>query len=180
MINSGRKPQNGTAVEHVPHETGVHVQDSKQESCLFRMDLQVRPNERLPGDVVGEGGQGKGKEPIVIAGNVTSENCRVEMRVNATAMRFDVYYAKAMNYTLMVTAASFIQVRMPRILYPISQTNVCGSGRFVCTGLDVRCPPTLNNGRCIRPCLRTLTLTPEIAPFLADCPHIFTQPNPKP
>ena len=32
------------------------------------------------------------------------------MVVNATAMNFEVYYSKAIHYTLMVTAASFMQV----------------------------------------------------------------------
>ena len=47
---------------------------------------------------------------VVLEGNITSENCGFSMHVNASAMNFEVYYSKAMHYTLMVTAASFCQV----------------------------------------------------------------------
>eukprot|EP00961_Rhodomonas_salina_P037548 504688-Rhodomonas_salina.1 len=53
--------------------------------------------------------EGTAPEAVQLAGNVTSQNCGIALHMNATAMNFEVYYSKAMHYTLMVTAAAFVQ-----------------------------------------------------------------------
>mmetsp|Transcript_71804 Transcript_71804/g.149994 ORF Transcript_71804/g.149994 Transcript_71804/m.149994 type:complete len:647 (+) Transcript_71804:352-2292(+) len=74
-----------------------------RDQCIFRMDLLVEKREvQLE--------EGQPAAAVKLAGNVSSDNCNVAMHMNATAMNFEVYYSKAMHYTLMVTAAAFVQV----------------------------------------------------------------------
>lgn len=44
-------------------------------------------------------------------GTLVSKNCQVALEVGASTYRLEKYYAKAVNYTLMVTALSLLQVR---------------------------------------------------------------------
>jgi hypothetical protein len=99
------------------------------QRCLFQMKLQVHlpEDEQLldgadggeadrqvdgSGEEMGEEGgeMARAAHQISLSGNITSNNCGFSLHVNATAMNFEVYYTKAMHYTLMVTAASFLQV----------------------------------------------------------------------
>ncbi len=43
-------------------------------------------------------------------GTITSQNCRIRLRLSAETTHMEQYYAKAVNYTLLITALSFIQV----------------------------------------------------------------------
>lgn len=54
------------------------------------------------GDTVGD---------TVLNGTLFSSNCGVSLQINATTSHVEVYEAKAVNYTFMVTALTFIQVR---------------------------------------------------------------------
>lgn len=47
----------------------------------------------------------------VLNGTLFSSNCGVSLQINATISHIEVYEAKAVNYTFMVTALTFIQVR---------------------------------------------------------------------
>ena len=44
-------------------------------------------------------------------GTLVSANCGLRLSLGATTYRLEVYYAKAVNYTLLVTTLSFLQVR---------------------------------------------------------------------
>ena len=47
----------------------------------------------------------------VLNGTLGSPNCGAALTLNATTYRLEVYYAKAVNYTLMITTLSFLQAR---------------------------------------------------------------------
>ncbi len=47
----------------------------------------------------------------ILNGTLFSSNCGVSLQINATTSHVEVYEAKAVNYTFMVTALTFIQVR---------------------------------------------------------------------
>ncbi|KAK9829544.1 hypothetical protein WJX72_006402 [[Myrmecia] bisecta] len=47
---------------------------------------------------------------VVLNGTLISSNCGISLGINATTTHVETYYAKAVNYTLMVTALSFVQV----------------------------------------------------------------------
>jgi hypothetical protein len=76
-----------------------------RKSCMFKMQAQVAKRETFVDDE-----HEKPLEAISLSGNLSSVDCNLYMTVNATAMNFEVYYSKAIHYTLMVTAASFCQV----------------------------------------------------------------------
>ena len=103
---------------------------SSRERCIFLMNLLVDKrgpamephlDDAAASDASDEdsgelgldragAGEGLPAHHITLTGNVTSNNCGVSLHVNASAMNFEVYYTKAMHYTLMVTASSFAQV----------------------------------------------------------------------
>ena len=140
----------GTGNPYRGSPTGAPGRAAPQR-CLFLMKLQVHlPDDDLgsPGaaaDDSGEGGQddARGDEDgqelaraahqISLSGNITSNNCGFSLHVNATAMNFEVYYTKAMHYTLMVTAASFMQVLL--LVRQIDYSN----SRVRTQALGVRC-----------------------------------------
>ena len=43
-------------------------------------------------------------------GTVSSASCHIVLLLSATTTHLEVYFAKAVNYTLMITSVSFIQV----------------------------------------------------------------------
>ncbi len=50
-------------------------------------------------------------EPLLLAnGSLYSPNCHIVLDLNSTSVSLDAYYAKAVNYSLMMTAISFVQV----------------------------------------------------------------------
>lgn len=49
-------------------------------------------------------------EDITLNGTLKSANCGILVRISASTTHIAAYYAKAVNYTLMITAVSFIQV----------------------------------------------------------------------
>ena len=99
-----------------------------RDRCIFLMNLVVEkrvggsaadgsvssdgkwPGEEAGGDGGLDADEMRPAHRISMTGNITSNNCGFSLHVNATAMNFEVYYTKAMHYTLMVTAASFMQV----------------------------------------------------------------------
>lgn len=66
------------------HASGINVQDTRTPSCTQ-----------------------------VLNGTLGSPNCGTVLAMNATTYRLEVYYAKAVNYTLMITTLSFLQARAP-------------------------------------------------------------------
>lgn len=50
-------------------------------------------------------------DPLLLAnGSLHSPNCHISLALNSTSVSLDAYYAKAVNYSLMMTAISFVQV----------------------------------------------------------------------
>ena len=49
-------------------------------------------------------------EDIMLNGTLKSANCGILVRITASTTHIAAYYAKAVNYTLMITAVSFLQV----------------------------------------------------------------------
>ena len=47
-------------------------------------------------------------------GTLVSSNCGLKLAMGATTFRQEVYYAKAVNYTLLITTLSFLQVGGPK------------------------------------------------------------------
>lgn len=56
-----------------------------------------------------------------LKGTLISENCGISMTVNASYIRLEEYYAKAVNYTLMITMLSFMQVLL--VIRQMESTN---------------------------------------------------------
>jgi len=68
------------------------------------------------------GAPGAGRRPaaaaaagadVVMNGTLASANCGLALRLGAATTHVQAYFAKAVNYTLMVTALSFVQARPP-------------------------------------------------------------------
>lgn len=49
-------------------------------------------------------------QDLILNGTLLSGNCGIQLQINATTTRIEVYEAKAVNYTFMVTALTFVQV----------------------------------------------------------------------
>ena len=87
------------------------------QRCIFLMNLLVEKRNPFSAESAGSNslddsgaqmGLDVGEVPraahrIALTGNITSDNCGFSLHVNATAMNFEVYYTKAMHYTLMVS-----------------------------------------------------------------------------
>jgi hypothetical protein len=56
--------------------------------------------------------QGREVEDLIVNGTISSSNCGVVLGVNATTTHIEAYYAKAINYTVMITLLAFAQVRL--------------------------------------------------------------------
>ena len=50
-------------------------------------------------------------EDVYMNGTLSSPECGIVLGLNGTTTHIEEHYAKAINYTLMVTAVSFLQVR---------------------------------------------------------------------
>ena len=50
-------------------------------------------------------------EDVYINGTLSSPECGIVLGLNGTTTHVEEHYAKAINYTLMVTAVSFLQAR---------------------------------------------------------------------
>ena len=48
---------------------------------------------------------------MMMNGTLGSDNCGMVLSINVTYVRLEEYYAKAVNYTLMITIISFVQVQ---------------------------------------------------------------------
>ena len=110
-----------------------------RKRCSFRLDMLVRaaaggaapaaangsavgvadPNPR-PGPAAAAGvaagalGPGAPGADVVMNGTLASGNCGLSLRLDAATTHIQAYFAKAVNYTLMITALSFVQVRRCR------------------------------------------------------------------
>ena len=49
-------------------------------------------------------------QDLILNGTLLSGNCGMQLQINATTTHIEVYEAKAVNYTFMVTALTFVQV----------------------------------------------------------------------
>ena len=81
-----------------PHSTEISELDSVSSRWLGRFwrpsshEIHVQPQD------------------LILNGTLLSRNCGMQLQVNATTSRIEVYEAKAINYTFMVTALTFLQV----------------------------------------------------------------------
>mmetsp|Transcript_12111 Transcript_12111/g.34059 ORF Transcript_12111/g.34059 Transcript_12111/m.34059 type:complete len:656 (+) Transcript_12111:510-2477(+) len=66
---------------------------------------------------------------MIMNGTLVSSNCGLVVAVNATYVRLEEYYAKAVNYTLMITIISFIQVLL--LIRQMEATNTQASAAKV-------------------------------------------------
>ena len=48
---------------------------------------------------------------VAFNGTLVSRNCGVRIAISASGVQLEKYYAKAINYTLMMTVIAFLQVR---------------------------------------------------------------------
>ena len=53
------------------------------------------------------------RDDVAMNGTITSQNCRIQLQLTAATSHQEQYYSKAVNYTLLITALSFIQARAP-------------------------------------------------------------------
>ena len=51
------------------------------------------------------------RDDVAMNGTITSQNCRIQLQLTAATSHQEQYYSKAVNYTLLITALSFIQAR---------------------------------------------------------------------
>ena len=56
-------------------------------------------------------------DDVFLNGTLSSPECGIVLRLNGTTTHVEEHYAKAINYTLMVTAISFLQVRPLQTVY---------------------------------------------------------------
>lgn len=77
----------------------------------------------------GRRGGADGKLPmhtLEFDGELVSSNCGVNLHINTTSIQLQAYYDKAINYTLMVTCLSVVQVRrvlIRRFLHLLEAAN---------------------------------------------------------
>ena len=74
---------------------------------------------------------------VVMNGTLASANCALALRVGAATTHIQAYFAKAVNYTLMITALSFVQV-LPRSA-PVACGCCCGGLRIRYRVMGVLC-----------------------------------------
>ncbi|DBB08109.1 TPA: hypothetical protein ACH3X3_008304 [Trebouxia sp. C0006] len=140
-----RKALRGAALSFEESQASHNLSDPNalQKDCELMLSLTVvtasNPSEApgaLPGALDGEqpqitGALGKlmgskqGREgsvgDTILNGTLFSSNCGVSLQINATTSHVEVYEAKAVNYTFMVTALTFIQVLL--LLRQMESTN---------------------------------------------------------
>lgn len=108
-----------------------------QKDCEFMLDLSIvsasnssaqttDEEEELPGSgllgrLFRKGNQEAKSEDAVLNGTLYSSNCGISLQINATTTHIEVYEAKAVNYTFMVTALTFVQVLL--LLRQMESTN---------------------------------------------------------
>ncbi len=63
-------------------------------------------------------------EYVVMGGTLVSEDCGLALQLNATATKVEVYYSKAVNYTLMITTLTFIQASRPAPLHRLPSCHL--------------------------------------------------------
>ena len=104
-----------------------------RKRCSFRLDMLVRaaagspppagntssddaanpspgPGSKAAGIAAGAPGPGAPAGDVVMNGTLASGNCGLSLRIGAATTHIQAYFAKAVNYTLMITALSFVQV----------------------------------------------------------------------
>ena len=64
---------------------------------------------------------------VYMNGTLSSPECGIVLGLNATTTHVEEHYAKAINYTLMVTAVSFLQARLPSCARIGMPQGVCDS-----------------------------------------------------
>eukprot|EP00743_Colponemidia_sp_Colp-15_P004146 GILK01004475.1.p1 GENE.GILK01004475.1~~GILK01004475.1.p1 ORF type:complete len:603 (+),score=82.09 GILK01004475.1:115-1809(+) len=85
-------------------------EDEKANTCfvsvVFVMEPPIDSIVDLESDEVHSGEQ----DNYVLSGSVASPNCHLALTVNGTKYQYEATYNKAVDYTMMVTFVSFVQV----------------------------------------------------------------------
>ena len=63
------------------------------------------------------------EEFVVMNGTLVSEVCGLAIEVNISSTQVEVYYSKAVNYTLMITVLTFVQATHPS--HPFLNLSKC-------------------------------------------------------
>lgn len=107
-----------------------------QKDCELMLDLSVvsasnasvspqaaeqREGSSLLGRVLGRSNADEPAADAVLNGTLYSSNCGISLQINATTTHVEEYEAKAVNYTFMVTALTFVQVLL--LLRQMEATN---------------------------------------------------------
>ena len=98
-----------------------------QKDCELMLDLSIvsapnasdspvaapeqREGSSLLGRVLGRSNVDEPVADAVLNGTLYSSNCGISLQINATTTHVEEYEAKAVNYTFMVTALTFVQAR---------------------------------------------------------------------
>ena len=83
------------------HSIGVEAVDEQEPQITGALG-QLLGHKEDSKEVVGD---------AILNGTIFSSNCGIILQINASTSHVEVYEAKAVNYTFMVTALTFIQVR---------------------------------------------------------------------
>lgn len=83
-------------------------QDSAQGTAVSGDEANIRRSRHLLARAAVEA------QEAIMNGTLVSRNCHVSLRVNASTYHLEKQYAKAVNYTLLVTGLSLIQVHHSR------------------------------------------------------------------
>ena len=118
--------------------------------------------------------QQKQPQDLILNGTLQSINCGLELQINATTTHVEVYEAKAVNYTFMVTALTFIQVRVTRNLRG-TETCCCPQNQFVSSWHVLLLPHAMGLS-CLEPLPRNIPKNfNHIADFVAFAAKLIAQ-----
>ena len=81
---------------------------------------------------------------LILNGTLLSGNCGVQLQINTTTTHIEVYEAKVVNYTFMVTALTFVQVHTKHFTYYTCSHQACLSrlclrSAVQCSAVQCRC-----------------------------------------
>ena len=88
-------------------------------------------------------------EDVYMNGTLSSPECGIVLGLNGTTTHIEEHYAKAINYTLMVTAVSFLQARLflrphQHVSRRMQSSSCCMTvaRRRLCLGMHSSCVPS--------------------------------------
>lgn len=88
----------------------LSIVSASNSSAQTTDEEEELPGSGLLGRLFRKGNQEAKSEDAVLNGTLYSSNCGISLQINATTTHIEVYEAKGVNYTFMVTALTFVQV----------------------------------------------------------------------